>query len=159
MSYKSAVSPRISLIGTCRYASVNGYLNVAPSRRDDLESLGYIALYFLHGSLPWQGLKAPNRQEKYKLVFERKKTIPMAELCHGLPAEFAAYMSYIREMGDQEKPNYKHLRELFNRLFRRNGFERDNVFDWTLREFERLPNMDQHYLVPGPTMMKEKGST
>ncbi|RMZ86962.1 hypothetical protein DV736_g5812, partial [Chaetothyriales sp. CBS 134916] len=118
---------RISLVGTCRYANINGHLNVAPSWRDDLESLGYMALYFLHGSLPWQGLQAANRQEKYKLVFERKKTIPVAELCHGMPAEFAAYMGYVREMDEQKKPDYKYLRQLFNRLFRRNGFEHDNV--------------------------------
>ena len=106
-----------------------------------------MALYFLHGSLPWQGLQAFSRQEKHRLVLEWKKTIKVAELCHDLPAEFATYMSYIRDMGDQEKPDYKHLRDLFNRLFRRQGFEYDNVFDWTIREFERLPCMDQQRLV------------
>ncbi len=80
----------------------------------DLESLGYMALYSLpgslHGSLPWLGLKAPTRQEKYRLVFERKKTIKVAELCYGRGSEFATYMSYIREMSDQEKPDYKYPR-------------------------------------------------
>ena len=59
-----------------------------------------MALYFLHGSLPWQGLKAPSWQEKYRLVFERKKTIKAAELWYDLPAEFATYMNYIHELGD-----------------------------------------------------------
>jgi casein kinase 1 len=130
--------------------------HAAPSRRDDLESLGYMALYFLHGSLPWQGLKAPSRQEKYRLVFERKKTIPVAELCHDLPAEFATYMSYIREMDDQEKPDYNYLRGLFGGLFRRKGFEHDNVFDWTIREFERLSNVDHQHLRSGSTELESK---
>ena len=107
-----------------------------------------MALYFLHGSLPWQGLQAPSRQEKYELVFERKKTISVAELCHSLPAEFAIYMSYIREMSDQGQPDYKYLRSLFGRLFRRKGFEYDNVFDWTIREFEKQSNVNQQSTVP-----------
>lgn len=102
-----------------------------------------MALYFLLGSLPWQGLKASNRQEKYRLVFERKKTIEVAELYHGLPAEFATYLSYIRGLGDQGQPDYKYLRILFDSLFRREGFEYDNVFDWTIREFEKLSHVDQ----------------
>jgi len=80
-----------------------------PSRGDDFESLGYMAFCFLLGSLPWQGLKPPNRQGYYRLVFERKKMIEVAELCHGLPAEFATYMSYIRGLCDQGQPDYKYL--------------------------------------------------
>ncbi|KAK5263192.1 hypothetical protein LTR96_011392 [Exophiala xenobiotica] len=150
MSHKPATSPRISLVGTCRYASVNGHVNVAPSRRDDLESVGYMALYFLHGSLPWQGLKAPSRQEKYRLVFERKQTIQVAELCHGLPPEFTTYINYIRGLNEQDRPDYKYLRSLFGRLFRRKGFEHDNVFDWTIRVFGKQSNLNQQRPVPCP---------
>ena len=107
-----------------------------------------MALYFLHGSLPGQGLKASSRQERYRLVFERKKTIRVSELCQGLPAEFTTYMNNIRGLDDYDKPDYKYLRSLFGRLFRRKGFEHDNVFDWTIREFERLSHMDQQRLVP-----------
>ncbi|KAK6371802.1 hypothetical protein LTS17_008626 [Exophiala oligosperma] len=156
MSHKPATSPQISLVGTCRYASINGHLNVAPSRRDDLESLGYMALYFLLGSLPWQGLKAPSQQEKYRLVFERKKTINVAELCHGLPAEFSTYMSYIRGMSDQGQPDYKYLRSLFGRLFRSKGFEYDNVFDWTIREFEKQSKKGQQRPVPCSDIGEQK---
>ena len=104
-------------------------------------------LYFLRGSLPWQCLQAKSQQERYELVFERKKTISVTESCHGLPTEFATFMTYIREMDDQGSPDYKYLRNLSDGLFRSKGFDYDNVFDWTIREFERLSKMDQQPVV------------
>ena len=112
-----------------------------------------MALYFLHGSLPWQGLKAPSRHEKYRLVFERKKTITVSELCQGLPVEFITYMNYVRGLAYQDKPDYKYLRKLFDHLFRCQGFEHDNVFDWTIREFERLSPVDQYRLISCPNIV------
>ena len=100
-----------------------------------------MALYFLKGSLLWQGLRAPNRQEKYKRVLEQKQKTGVEELCRGLPAEFATYMNYLRQMRDPDTPDYVYLRNLFDGLFRRLGFEHDQVFDWTIREFERLSNI------------------
>lgn len=97
-----------------------------------------MALYFLRGSLPWKGTQAPTRAEKHRLIFERKQTISVAELCDGVPREFATYMNYVRELGDRSQPSYKYLRGLLEGLFRQEGFEHDNVFDWTIREFERL---------------------
>ena len=97
-----------------------------------------MALYFLQGSLPWQGLQAANRQEKYRRVLEQKQQTGVDELCRNLPAEFAAYMNYLRQIKDPDRPDYVYLRKLFDGLFRRLGFERDHVFDWTIREFERL---------------------
>ena len=80
------------LLGTPRYASINNHLGVEQSRRDDLESVGYILIYFLKGSLPWQGLKAKNAQKKYRLILEKKQQVSIAQLCQGCPSQFAEFL-------------------------------------------------------------------
>ena len=92
-------------------------------------------LYFLHSSLPWQGLKAPNKAQKEELVMEKKKTISVEALCEGLPREFATYFNHIRSLGFDEKPKYSNLRKIFRGLFAREGFKYDNVFDWTILKY------------------------
>ncbi len=91
-------------------------------------------IYFLKGALPWQGVKARRRQ-KYKLIGERKKEIGVKELCDGLPKEFQEYFEHIHALGDNDKPDYSHLRKRFTSLFKREGFEYDNVFDWTVLKY------------------------
>jgi hypothetical protein len=103
----------------------------AQSRRDDLEALGYMLVYFMRGRLPWQGLKA-KRHAKYPLVLEKKQATSASELCAGLPAEFADYINYVHNLRDEDRPDYQHLRKIFTKLFRRQGFEYDSVFDWTI---------------------------
>jgi hypothetical protein len=103
--------------------------NVEQSRRDDMESLGYLLLYFLRGRLPWQGLEVGTGQDKNTVVMERKKNIGVGELCGQVPREFGAYVDYIRALGFEDKPDYSYLRSIFRSLFVRSGFEYDNVFD------------------------------
>jgi hypothetical protein len=97
-----------------------------------MESLGYILLYFLRGHLPWQELKGETKEQKYKLMMEKKTTIDVEELCDKVPREFAVYMDHVRALRFEEKPNYSYLRKIFQNLFVRRGFEYDNVFDWTI---------------------------
>lgn len=107
----------------------------AQSPKDDLESLGYMLLYFIKGKLPWQGLKAHDGAEKERLVMEKKKSLTADQLCAGLPVEFAQYMQYVKSLRRGETPDYSKLRERFQAIATREGMEYDNVFDWTEREY------------------------
>jgi serine/threonine protein kinase len=81
-----------SLTGTARYASVNTHIGIEQARRDDLESVGYILLYFLKGSLPWQGLAGKNKNEKYDRIKDKKIQTTIAEVTKGTPEEFTKYL-------------------------------------------------------------------
>eukprot|EP00579_Thalassiosira_antarctica_P017079 CAMPEP_0201947714 /NCGR_PEP_ID=MMETSP0903-20130614/55078_1 /ASSEMBLY_ACC=CAM_ASM_000552 /TAXON_ID=420261 /ORGANISM="Thalassiosira antarctica, Strain CCMP982" /LENGTH=474 /DNA_ID=CAMNT_0048490869 /DNA_START=273 /DNA_END=1697 /DNA_ORIENTATION=- len=94
-----------SLTGTPRYASINNHLGVEQSRRDDLESIGYVLVYFLKGGLPWQGLKAKSATKKYKLIMEKKQSVTIPALCQGCPSQFAEYLAYCRSLKFEAKPN------------------------------------------------------
>lgn len=124
-----------NLTGTARYASINTHLGIEQSRRDDLESLGYVLMYFNRGSLPWQGLKAANKRQKYERISEKKMSTPIEELCKGYPIEFPTYLNYCRQLRFEERPDYSYLRQLFRTLFHRQGFTYDYVFDWNMLKF------------------------
>merc|ERR1740123_2079997 len=85
-----------SLTGTARYASINSHLGIEQSRRDDLESIGFVLMYFNRSSLPWQGLKADNKREKYNKIAETKLSTPIETLCDKFPQEFEKYLNYAR---------------------------------------------------------------
>ncbi|XP_036182841.1 casein kinase I-like [Myotis myotis] len=120
-----------NLTGTARYASINAHLGVEQSRRDDMESLGYVLMYFNRTSLPWQGLKAATKVQKYEKISEKKMSIPVEVLCKGFPSEFAMYLNYCRGLRFEEAPNYMYLRQLFRILFRTLNHQYDYTFDWT----------------------------
>ncbi|KAI9446095.1 kinase-like protein [Lactarius indigo] len=123
---------RKSLSGTARYMSINTHLGREQSRRDDLESLGHVFMYFLRGSLPWQGLKAATNKQKYEKIGEKKQTTPIKELCEGYPEEFGIYLNYVRKLGFEETPDYEFLRELFAKVMKNNNDVDDGVYDWNL---------------------------
>jgi len=123
---------RKSLSGTARYMSINTHLGREQSRRDDLESLGHVFMYFLRGSLPWQGLKAATNKQKYEKIGEKKQTTPIKELCEGFPEEFSIYLNYVRKLGFEETPDYDFLRELFAKVLKSSGDIEDGVYDWNL---------------------------
>ncbi|KAF5345207.1 hypothetical protein D9758_009654 [Tetrapyrgos nigripes] len=123
-----------NLTGTARYTSINTHLGVEQARRDDLEALGYIFIYFLRGTLPWQGLKAANKKQKYDQIMEKKMTTPADVLCRGCPNEFAIFINYTRALRFDDKPDYSYLRNLLRDLFRRQGYQYDYVFDWSVQQ-------------------------
>ncbi|CAD8114495.1 unnamed protein product [Paramecium primaurelia] len=121
-----------NLTGTARYASINTHLGIEQGRRDDLESLGYVMMYFLRGSLPWQNLKASNKKDKYEKIMEKKISTSIETLCKGFPQELATYLTYVRNLRFDEKPDYSYLRTLLKDLFTKSGFEMDYIYDWNL---------------------------
>ncbi|KAB2072280.1 hypothetical protein ES319_A07G005300v1 [Gossypium barbadense] len=121
-----------NLTGTARYASCNTHLGIEQSRRDDLESLGYVLLYFLRGSLPWQGLKAGTKKQKYDKICEKKVSTPIEVLCKSHPVELASYFHYCHSLTFDQRPDYGFLKRLFRDLFAREGYEFDYIFDWTI---------------------------
>jgi casein kinase 1 epsilon len=127
-----------NLTGTARYASVNTHLGVEQSRRDDLESLGYVLMYFLRGSLPWQGLKAGTKKQKYDKISEKKMLTPIEVLCKSYPSEFISYFHYCRSLRFEDKPDYSYLKRLFRDLFIREGYQFDYVFDWTILKYPQI---------------------
>jgi len=125
-----------NLTGTARYASINAHLGIEQSRRDDLESLGYVLMYFNRGNLPWQGLKAPTKKQKYEKISEKKIGTSVEILTKGYPVEFAQYLNYCRSLHFEDKPDYAYLRKLFRDLFLREGHKYDAMFDWTMLKNE-----------------------
>lgn len=122
------------LIGTPRYASINTHLGVEQCRRDDLESIGFMLVYFIQGRLPWQGLKARTKQEKYDKISSSKMNTTVEALCAGCHPAFATYLTYCRQLKFGQRPDYKYLRSIFYDLFRQQQFEDDCVYDWMLLE-------------------------
>ena len=124
-----------NLTGTARYASVNTHLGMEQSRRDDIEALGYMLLYFLKGGLPWQGmvLRDPNR--KYDKIKQLKYDIKLDDLCAGQPIELNKFIQYARDMKFEDKPDYNYLRNLLRKAATNNGLEFDySKFDWIVNE-------------------------
>ncbi|CCE82426.1 Piso0_002152 [Millerozyma farinosa CBS 7064] len=119
-----------ALSGTARYMSINTHLGREQSRRDDLESLGHVFLYFLRGSLPWQGLKAPTNKQKYEKIGQRKQTTSINELCFGFPIQFAQYLTYVRGLRFEEDPDYGYLISLMDKALISINETEDDHFDW-----------------------------
>ena len=123
-----------SLTGTARYASLNTHLGIEQSRRDDIESFTYVLIYFLRGSLPWQGLKAKNNKEKYDRITDKKLNTKVALLCKDLPEDLLHMVNYTRGLKFDEKPDYEYLRKMIMSMAEKEKVEFDNKFDWSILE-------------------------
>ena len=119
-----------NLTGTARYASCNAHNGLEQSRRDDMESIAYVILYFFRKKLPWQGLKCKDKNEKHAKIKEIKMSMTTEKLFEGLPKEFADYLTMVKKLGFEEEPSYKTYIQMFNKLFKAKEFEMDYRYDW-----------------------------
>lgn len=119
-----------NLTGTARYSSINAHLGIEQSRRDDMESIGYVLIYLLKGRLPWQGISGETHKKKYDLIKEKKIETPINVLCQGIPREFSTYLNEVRKLEFDERPYYAGYRKLFRDLFIREGYTYDYQYDW-----------------------------
>jgi len=120
------------LTGTARYASIHALEEMEQSRRDDLESVGYVLMYFLRGNLPWQGLKIKSKEDRYKKILDKKKETTSEQLCKDFPEEFREYLEYSRNLEYTEAPQYEKLKDKFyNLVCNKMGESFDYIYDWT----------------------------
>jgi serine/threonine protein kinase len=121
------------ITGTARYLSINSHSGITQSRRDDLESLAYILIYLIRGSLPWSGVECRDKAAKHPIIAHMKNTIPTAQLCAGLPSAFARFLEDTRALAHDERPNYALYRSRFRNQMIRSGFVYDCQYDWVGR--------------------------
>ena len=113
------IKTNLSFVGTLRYASLNSHKGIRQSRRDDLESMIYILIYFLKGKLPWQDIKAKQKEERHKMISEIKSKVTIESLCENLPSEFAELLTYVKKLEFEEKPIYYKFYQFFDNLIKR----------------------------------------
>ena len=122
---------RKSLTGTARYASINALQGYEQSRRDDLESAGYVLMYFLRGDLPWQNIKIKGKKDKYARICNKKKEVSSQELCKNFPIEFAQILDYFKNLGYTEDPNYEMCCKKMVDVLENLKAKFDYIYDWT----------------------------
>lgn len=116
--------------GSFRYSSINNHKGIQQSRRDDLESISYMMIYFYKGKLPWQNIPAKDKRDKLKKTYDKKKDTTFDELCEGCPKEFKQIIKYIRKLGYKETPDYSFIKYMLNKVRKRNKILNDGKYDW-----------------------------
>jgi casein kinase 1 len=115
------------LVGTMRYASVNCHLGLLQGRRDDLESLAYMLVYFYKGMLPWQNIYCKNMEEQESAILKKKEE-GEGEICKGLPKQFENFLNYVKRLKLHDRPDYGHLKEILLEILKIKG--EDLGFEW-----------------------------
>ena len=121
------------ITGTARFASIHTLDGYTQSRRDDLESLGYVIIYLAKGTLPWANIKSDNKNELYNRIIESKKATSTEFLCRDLPIQFEEYIRYVKGLGYEQEPDYRYLKNLFLICLQNTGGKMDFSYDWDNR--------------------------
>eukprot|EP00928_Gymnodinium_smaydae_P053261 TRINITY_DN37297_c0_g1_i1.p1 TRINITY_DN37297_c0_g1~~TRINITY_DN37297_c0_g1_i1.p1 ORF type:complete len:329 (-),score=43.28 TRINITY_DN37297_c0_g1_i1:437-1423(-) len=119
-------------VGAPRYISMNAHRGLEQSRRDDLESLWYIFMYFIRGQLPWQGVHASDKGGKQRMILEKKASTFAQKLCNRAPRELGDFCQYVANLQFEETPDYALLRRSLRHVFFREGYHCGSPFDWTV---------------------------
>ena len=142
------------MMGTARYCSLNSHMGMQLSRRDDMEALGYLFVYFAKGILPWQNIDASNRVERFRLIHQKKAAVTPMELCEGLPQQFVDFVTEAKSLTFPAQPNYIRLRSLFYQIITERRLKYDSNYDWIDVHEKRL----KYSLLPRDTMHMDNGS-
>jgi len=127
-----------NLIGTARYCGRNAHKGYEQGRRDDIESIGYVLMYFLNGILPWQGLKAMKGEDQFEKIAEKKNNTSFEELTRNNPEEFLLYFKHCDSLKFEDEPNYEYLISLFKTMI--NKYCIDCLYDYDWKK-NKIPNL------------------
>ena len=137
--------------GNIKFSSVNNMRGIVSTRRDDLESIGYMLIYLYESKLPWEKIEAINKLEIVEKIFYIKKQISMNTLCKNLPKEMTEFMVYIKSLKFNEKPNYNYLKNLLEIMLKKINNVNDLKFSWIKEDSNRR-------ITPIKNMKKRKSS-
>lgn len=115
--------------GTARYSSISSHKGREQSRKDDLESIGYLLVYLYKEKLPWQGIKNKDKNKRYELIGQKKDKTSVEDLCSGMPKEFTIFLKYVKNLDFDEKPHYSALKKMFYKLYKSRNYK-DDKLEW-----------------------------
>jgi len=119
-------------VGTARYSSIGSHSGITQSRRDDLEGIFFVLMYYLRGDLPWQGLKGKDKKENKKRMAKMKENYSIYELTKGFPFEFVEIFLYIRSLKYSEQPDYELIINMMNSMATKHNIKYDYNWDWNI---------------------------
>ena len=133
------------LLGSLRYSSLNANRGYELSRRDDLESFGYMLVYLAKHYLPWisEDSFKSDIQNKVKILYKKKNSSTPEIICKGLPEEFAEFVRYTRNLKFEQRPNYDYLKNLFIYILIKNQQKNDFNFFWIEKKDKKHKNEDK----------------
>jgi serine/threonine protein kinase len=130
--------------GSFRYSSIYNHKGIEQSRRDDLESIGYMLIFFLKGKLPWQNMPGKTKKEKLKNTYEKKVNTTFDELCQDCPRQFRNYIQYCRRLRYMEKPDYFYLKNLFRTVMKQKRYKNNHKYDWDINKEDMYKTIKIH---------------
>lgn len=138
---------KVTMVGTARYCSLNAHFGRELSRRDDLEGLAYVLIYFAKGTLPWANINISDKNAKKEKIGQIKMMTSVDEVCEGLIPVFGQFLREVRALKFDEEPNYAKYRDMFRNEFIDNQYVFDYDYDWST-----LPDIEtKHHKVIVPT--------